>query len=114
VSAPPPDFEIRLADEGGVSVVTVSGELDLATVARFEETIRDQLAAQPVRLDLAGLTFMDSSGVRALDGLLRELAPKAWRLSIVPDLQDSVRQILEITGMIDVLPFEHTEPGERP
>jgi hypothetical protein len=68
VTAPPPDFEIRLADEGGVSVVTVSGEL----------------------------------------------APRDWRLSIVPDLQDSVRQILDVTGMMDVLPFENTEPGEQP
>jgi anti-anti-sigma factor len=104
VSAPPPHFEIRLADEGGVSVVTVSGELDLATVAEFEATIRDQLAAQPVRLDLAKPPFMDSSGVRALDRLLRE----PGTLSIVSNLQDSVRQILEITGMINVLPFEDT------
>ena len=114
MSALPSEFEIRVADDGGVSVVTVSGELDLATVAEFEETIRDQLAARPVRLDLAGLTFMDSSGVRALDGVLRDLAPKGWRLSIVPDLQDSVRQILAVTGMIDVLPFESTGPGGQP
>jgi anti-sigma B factor antagonist len=102
-----PSFEIRAEPEAGASRVVVSGELDVASAPEFEETLRRELAAGPVRLDLGGLTFMDSSGVRALDAVARD----DGELSILPDLRDNVRQILDITGMIDVLPFAG---GRRP
>jgi anti-anti-sigma factor len=104
-----PNFEIQVVSEGGVSTVAVSGDLDLATVGEFDTALRDQLARQPVRLDLARLTFLDSAGIHALDAVVRDLEPNGWQLRIAPALQDAVRQILEITSMIGVLPFEADE-----
>ena len=106
---PNPDwsrFEIGAESEGDATIVRVSGELDLATVAEFDGTLRSQLASGPVRLDLSGLTFMDSSGLHALDDVLRDAPREGWKLSISPALQHGVRQILELTGMMAVLPFE--------
>ena len=104
----PPAFEIvvsPLPEDRGVRV-TVVGELDLATSAAFEATLLEQLDAGPVRLDLRGLSFMDSTGIRILDALLRDLPMMGSTLLIDPQLQPSVRQVLALTGMIDALPFD--------
>lgn len=104
---PPPSFEIVVSPTPteGV-VVAVGGELDVATAAEFEATLLEQLADGPVRLDMRGLSFMDSSGIRVLDAILRDLPVIGSTLVIEPTLQPAVRQIIELTGMTDALPFD--------
>jgi anti-anti-sigma factor len=102
-----PDFELVSAEEEGRTVITVAGDLDIATAPGFEAAVRDALAAGPVVLDLGGLAFMDSSGVRALDALLRDGAP----LTLRPELSELVRQVLAMTGLLEALPFEGGPPA---
>lgn len=104
---PPPSLEIVVSPTPteGV-VVAVAGELDVATAAEFEATLLEQLADGPVRLDMRGLSFMDSSGIRVLDAILRDLPVIGSTLLIEPTLQPPVRQVIELTGMTDVLPFD--------
>jgi anti-sigma B factor antagonist/stage II sporulation protein AA (anti-sigma F factor antagonist) len=60
------DFELTAErDDGGGLRVAVRGELDIATAPRLEAALSDASAAS-VRVDLRGLTFTDSTGVRAL------------------------------------------------
>jgi anti-sigma B factor antagonist len=113
----PPSFEIVVSPAAppreGV-VMAVAGELDVATAPEFEEALRAQLAAAPVRLDLRGLSFMSSSGIRALDAILRDVAAHRWALVIEPTMQAAVRQVIELTGMTGALPFDaprETEPS---
>jgi anti-anti-sigma factor len=84
--------------DGDVLTITISGELDIATVHLLQEA---QLSGhgmyRALRYDLAGLGFMDSAGLQAL------LAPTG---SDVPIRQISiagptpiVRRLLEITGV---------------
>src|SRR5689334_25314669 len=47
------------------TVVTVRGELDLATAGRLDSAL-DTLTAEDVVLDLRPLTYLDSTGVRLL------------------------------------------------
>jgi anti-sigma B factor antagonist len=112
---PPPSFEIVVSPaappRGGV-VMAVAGELDLATAPQLEAALREQLAAAPVRLDLRGLSFMSSSGVRLLDAILRDVAAHRWALVIEPKMQPTVRQVLVLTGMIDALPFDAPREAE--
>ena len=104
---PPPSLEIVVSPTPteGV-VVAVAGELDVATAPEFEATLLEQLAEGPVRLDMRGLSFMDSSGIRILDAILRDLPMIGSTLVIEPILQPAVRQIIELTGMSDALPFD--------
>jgi len=78
------------------------GELDMTSspelAARLEELRR---RGQGVRLDLTGLTFMDSTGVRALYTAAKD---GDEGLEIVPPTGDPWR-VLEITGLHRVLPF---------
>jgi anti-anti-sigma factor len=101
-----PGFEIAVVPAAEGVVVSVGGELDIATAAAFEATLLEQLAAGPVRLDLHGLSFMDSTGIRILDAILRELPMMGSTLLVDPTLQPAVRHVLVLTGMLDVLPFD--------
>jgi len=110
----PPSFTIAVTPAREGVVVAVAGELDLATAAQFEAALREQLAAGPVRLDLQGLSFMDSSGIRVLDAVLRDLAAMRRTLVIEPTLQPAVRQVIALTGMTDALPFDVVSPAPEP
>jgi anti-anti-sigma factor len=115
-TAGPPSFEVVVSPvaEGEGVHVAVAGELDLATASEFEATLLEQLAAGSVRLDLRGLSFMDSTGIRVLDALLRDLPMMGSTLLVDPHLQPPVRQILTLTGMIDALPFDDTAADSSP
>jgi anti-anti-sigma factor len=95
---------------GGRAVIGVTGELDIASVGRLEPAVRAELPQGPVVLDLSGLSFMDSSGVRLIDTLLREADAEGWTLTFRSGLQRGVRQVLEITGMLAVLPLDGGAP----
>ncbi|HWH15464.1 MAG TPA: STAS domain-containing protein [Miltoncostaeaceae bacterium] len=109
--APEPPFDVRVTADDGRALVHVSGELDLATASRFQRELGAALAAGPVVLDLAALEFIDSSGVRALDAVLRD-ADRGGRTLVVRDgIHENVRQILAITGVLDELPLAREEAG---
>lgn len=68
-------------DEGDQSVLTLTGELDIDSVAELRERAQQHLAAghfQQLTLDLAGLTFLDSSGL----GLLLEIRRLAMNSNV--------------------------------
>lgn len=59
-------LSLRTRRAGDRTVVSVSGELDLATVPNLRDAALGELAAAGCRtlvLDLAGLTFLDSTGL---------------------------------------------------
>ena len=63
---------IRARREPGYVVVTVAGEVDIATVARLRERL-SALAADGVPLvaDLDRVSFIDATGLGALAGAAR-------------------------------------------
>jgi len=61
-----PPFEVTLQREDAVATVVVSGELDLATVPQLSAIVAEHRDARVVVLDLNAVTFIDSTGVRAL------------------------------------------------
>jgi anti-sigma B factor antagonist len=81
------------------------GELDLASTERFELAAAELVDSRRGRvvIDLRGLTFIDSSGIR---GMLRVQArlPSAARLELVPG-PPAVQRVFELTGLIAALPF---------
>ena len=96
--------EITLArDASGAPLITVSGELDLATSDKLTAAISAATTAGTRRLvlDLSGATFIDSTGVHALL-TATELAPSVT----VRAPSDAVRRVLEITGADQLLSIE--------
>jgi anti-anti-sigma factor len=96
-----------LQEDARVRLVVV-GELDIATVPLFEAAIREERQAQQdVLLDLAGLTFVDSSGIRSLVLAANDARANGWHLSIAGDLTAPVHKALEITGVLALLPISN-------
>ena len=85
----------------------VSGDVDLTTADELARVVRQEMGSGPVLLDLSEVTFMDSSGLRALDGLARHSASGGLRVD--PRMSRSVAQILELTGMMDILPLAEAD-----
>jgi anti-anti-sigma factor len=83
-----------------VAVVEVDGELDVATVAHWEATVEQAAAGTPlVVLDLSGLAFVDSAGVRALFRMLATLDGRSKRLVVVAPHGSPVRRLLDILDL---------------
>src|SRR3954452_14175117 len=96
--------EVQRTDKG--TVVAAIGELDMGTVEIFDATLRAVLEDGPAILDLARLSFMDSSGVRALDGIVRDGRDAGWQLVIRPELQRAIEHVFQLTGVLGALPIE--------
>jgi anti-sigma B factor antagonist len=93
----------------GVRRVAVRGELDLDAEDRFFRAVDELLSSgdTSVVLDLGGLEFIDSSGVRAL---LRLHLAHGERVQL-GELSDSVARVLDIVG---ALPRLRGEPEPLP
>ena len=90
-------------DEDGTLVLRLLGELDLSNIDRLRPEIDAVIGGDPPALviDLAGVTFMDSSGIALLiDTSQRTASTSVRNPSMV------IRRIIEATGLSDVLRLE--------
>lgn len=89
--------------EQGVRLTGV-GEIDAHSVTVLCDAVDSALhgAAERVELDLADVTFIDSSALRAL-ARARARASELGRPLWISQLSGPVRRILEISGMLDEL-----------
>ena|SRR6478672_13851452 len=87
------------------TTIVLEGELETHNWEAFRDSI---IAAAvdgvtTVVLDLAGVTFFDSSAVRALLGARIELEPRGVVIAIGP-CSPIVERILEVTGLRELFP----------
>ena len=61
-------FHLEVLDEDGELVVKVGGEFDAHAAQSFDHAMDDLVGRAPERvvIDLAGVSFIDSSGLRSL------------------------------------------------
>jgi RND superfamily putative drug exporter len=92
----PLSIDVASRDDGQVHV-TLTGELDTATVERFAGSLAVVEAEAPAVLviDLRGLTFMDSAGLRELFQARRRASAADRRLVLVKG-SDPIDRVLEI------------------
>jgi anti-anti-sigma factor len=89
--------------------VAITGEMDLATSEPLGRTLKRVLASKPVmmRLDLAEVSFLDSSGIRCLVGVAERAAEVGSHL-VVRNPTPMVLRVLEICGVDQLLPAHGT------
>jgi anti-sigma B factor antagonist len=104
----PAKFEIRQQASEPILELLVTGELDMNTVELLTKQIEQHLSegAQALRLDLAELGFMDSSGLRLLIDLYDRSQREGWELTIVRPRSEAAVMVLRATGADTQLPFE--------
>jgi len=92
---------IQIAQElqDGVRILALSGRLDTETAADVELALQDLLAAGERRylVDLAGIGYVSSAGLRVLLALAKKLDGGKGELKLC-GLNASVRQVFDMTG----------------
>lgn len=92
------DIEIRHVDR--TVVASVTGEVDLATSPALETAIAAGLSAgDRLVVDLLGVTFMDSSGVRSLVSMSQDHPDVEITLVIGGGI---VQKLIDVTGLSDL------------
>lgn len=94
----------RETDAEGQDVLVVSGDVDLATAHEFVAAADAWTASRmrgPVRLDLSGVTFLDSSGISALLEI-RRAATSAGTDVVLVDQSATVGRVLALAGIAEL------------
>jgi anti-anti-sigma factor len=99
-------LDVNVSENDGVVVLTLTGELDISGIGRVEDELRQVEEGSPaaVVLDLRGLTFMDSSGLRLVLEADMRARREARRFAIVPG-PDSVHRVFLIALLDKRLEF---------
>lgn len=90
----------------GTAIVRLHGEFDLSGEARLQDEVGALLDSEvgTFVLDLRGLTFMDSTGLRVLVSLHRLAAQDGFDFAVLCE-DGNVRRVLCETGLDGMLPI---------
>ena len=104
-------FRLEERRVGERTVLAVHGELDLATVDRVRARL-DALRAErrPVVLDLDGLAFIDSTGIRLVLQAAQAGEGDPSRFAVTRG-SPAVRRVLLAAQLQDRLPYAELETG---
>jgi anti-sigma B factor antagonist len=97
---------LRSSRQGKAHVVALYGELDIGGVEALDEELRRvaQTAVGRVIIDLSGLEFMDSTGLRCLLRFAERSARDGTEAMFLRG-PETVQRVFEITGIGDRLVF---------
>ncbi len=90
------------------TVVSVRGDVDPLSAPTLRAVMSVQIARahqRPLVLDLAGLTFMDASGLSVIVGAVKRLAEQSTTL-VVRSTPGRTRRIMDITGVTDLVTLD--------
>jgi anti-anti-sigma factor len=97
-------LRFRLDQTGTAETLYVTGELDVASAPALEHAVAHALDGQSgeFRLDISGLTFMDSIGARGLIHAHNRIEGLGRRLVVISPTRP-VRRVLNLIGLDKVL-----------
>jgi anti-sigma B factor antagonist len=106
-------LEAETVEEQGLVRLLLRGELDLSTANKAEEELRRAESTEPALLvlDLSGLTFLDSTGLRLIVTADRRARDEGRRLAVVKG-PETVQRVFTITRLDERL--EMLEQGADP
>jgi anti-anti-sigma factor len=102
------DLQVEIQHpDATTAVVLVAGEVDPYTAVALEQSLVDASGDGVTSLvvDLAGVEFMDSSGLRVVLSAHEVMAARGVRFTL-RNLSDPVRRLLEITDLLTRLDVE--------
>jgi anti-sigma B factor antagonist len=107
----PIEIESRRVDTGEM-MVTVTGELDLATTPHLQKTLSRYKGR--VVLDLRRVEFIDSTGIRMMIQEKKRLVAAGSDLRLL--INPTVRRLVELTGIDDMFQIDESlhPTGDEP
>ena len=110
-------LDVEIQAHAGQAILVLHGELDMGTESQLHDVAVAQLAVQGVAklgLDLAGITFLDSTGVTALLDLRKRANDRGIDMQILAVSRRAAR-ILALVGLAETfgIPADpDTAPGQ--
>jgi anti-sigma B factor antagonist len=99
---------LEIASDDGHHTLVLTGELDIASSWLLEHPLLKIRASgvQSFTLDLSGLTFIDSTGIRAVLAASGLCATRGCEFMVIPG-SAQVQRVFEFAGLINRLPFSN-------
>jgi anti-anti-sigma factor len=97
-------LEVETEERDGLVRIALRGELDLSTVGKVQDELKRAESSRPplIVLDLGSLSFLDSTGLRAIVTADQRARDQGRRVAIVRG-PDSVDRVFSITKLGDRL-----------
>jgi anti-anti-sigma factor len=98
------DLVGKIRVDGNDVHVTLAGEIDAASSATLQARLDGLIESTNgrVTLDMSGISFMDSSGIRALVGTHQRMSAHG-RLLILRNVSAATMRVLDLTGLAETL-----------
>jgi anti-anti-sigma factor len=99
-------MHISESDNGGVTVLGVSGRIDGSTAEQFKQKLLATIGDRPIRLvlDFVQVEFISSIGLRVLVVSAKRVAAVRGKM-VFCGLTGPVREVFELAGFMSVVPF---------
>ena len=103
--------QIAIKRQGRTATARLAGEFDLTAAPLVREQLDGLIDAgmQRIVIDLRGVRFLDSSGLGVLLGRYRRLSERGGSIYLVTAAEGSVRTVLEMSGVRQVMPLLASE-----
>ncbi|MEW2352426.1 STAS domain-containing protein [Spirillospora sp. NPDC029432] len=103
------EFAVAHREEQGLTVVTISGEIDVFTSPRLRELLLEIIdtGAAHLVVDLGEVTFLDSTGLGVLVGIYHRLRARDGSMSFV-GVNDRVRRVFHVTQLTKIFVLHHS------
>ena len=103
----PGPLSIDSQRDGDVVLISLQGELDLASAPDLERELHEAEAAGPrrVTIDLSGLGFMDSTGLQALLRARERATGGSYELTLRRG-PHQVQRVFELTRTVEAFSFD--------
>ena len=100
------DLALSTREEGGRTVVSVTGEVDVYTAPKLREQLVSLVDAgrYDIVVDMEAVEFLDSTGLGVLVGGLKRVRTHDGTLRLVCT-QERILKIFRITGLTKVFPI---------
>jgi anti-sigma B factor antagonist len=96
---------IEIKRQAEATVIKLVGRLDTNTAPALEKTMNEDIGdTKNLVLDVKGLEYISSAGLRVLLGAQKKLQ-KVGSMKLI-NVCDAVMEVFEITGFADILTIE--------
>ena len=98
-------MEIAKTIDGNNITFTITGRVDTLTAPELGGTLEKLAGSEVVTLDLAGVPYMSSAGLRVLLAAQKKAMKSGGSLTLIK-VTDAVKEVLNLTGFSAILTIQ--------
>jgi anti-sigma B factor antagonist len=113
----PAEFAVEVSELPGLTLVELSGELDVSTAGALREALLllELDGGLGIEIDLRGLSFLGSTGIGVIVSACKRVRASGGTFSVSCD-HNLARRVIEVAGLVDFLELhdgEDSHPNQR-